>query len=105
MDLAQYYDNFIENGFGDSTASTQPLDHDILKEMGITKAAHRMTILKNIKQGQQHTAALKKGADPVMQDTDADAADIDMADHFVKQIMSNSTQGAESFSNDSTNNA
>lgn len=44
LELGQYVDAFEENAIG--LEHLPDLDHDILKEMGVRAAGHRMTILK-----------------------------------------------------------
>merc|ERR1712048_71242 len=44
--MSQYYDNFIQHGYGDSeNAKWRDLDDATLKELGIKKMAHRKRIL------------------------------------------------------------
>eukprot|EP01084_Bolivina_argentea_P158020 275311_1 len=48
VNLEEYYDVFIENGFED-IESLQDLDENIMNSIGITKVGHRMKLMKYIK--------------------------------------------------------
>jgi len=99
MDLMEYFDTFVQNGFGDSMGLAQALDDHSLKEMGITKVAHRMAILNNIKQNQEQIAELNRqgkstSGQEQMEGTGGFITDsnVDKADQFVNQILSNAKQ-------------
>eukprot|EP01084_Bolivina_argentea_P148036 258904_1 len=49
IDLIQYHDVFINEGFGDHMSALHKLNNDDLKDMGINKIAHRKVILEQIK--------------------------------------------------------
>ena len=54
--LLQYYDLFVENGFGDGEQleiALSEMTNEDLKDMGVSKVAHRKLILKQIKQDTQ----------------------------------------------------
>ena len=48
MDLLEYLDLFIEHGFAHKMSALKLLNNEDLKDMGISKTAHRKTILAQI---------------------------------------------------------
>merc|ERR1712154_738269 len=98
MDMMQCFDNFVEAGFGDSLETAGALNHDILKEMGIKKIAHRMIILDQIKKNQQQIAKMNREGKTTSNggafETDG-AMDIDLDGHFVQQVMTNISNAQE----------
>jgi len=56
IQMAEYYDLFNEQGFCEHMDSLQKLTNDELREMGITKMAHRIKILSKIENDTQYVS-------------------------------------------------
>merc|ERR1712154_393545 len=70
-----------EEGFGEQMGAIRTLNHDILKEMGIKKIAHRMIILEQIANNQQQIAVInEEGTDNVQNTNTANFAAVNNDD-------------------------
>merc|ERR1712113_981447 len=61
LGMEQYYSLFIEQGFGDKMTALSKLNDNDLKEIGITKMAHRKVILEQIQSNKHYTTNYNNG--------------------------------------------